>query len=71
MNDPTPTETIRTHYQARDAELREAALLAFAGAGYRVGKAPGTKPNLTVWHTRDDGPTVAEMAERYNLQPST
>ena len=25
MNDPTPSETVRTHYQARDSELREAA----------------------------------------------
>ncbi|HKE69644.1 MAG TPA: hypothetical protein VKB55_10345 [Nocardioidaceae bacterium] len=71
MNDPTPSETVRTHYQARDSELREAALLAFAGAGYRVGKVPGTKPNLTVWHSLDDGETVAEMAERFDLQPSS
>jgi hypothetical protein len=51
MNEPTPTQTVRTTYQAQDLELREAALLAIAAAGYRVDRAPGTKSVLTVWHT--------------------
>jgi hypothetical protein len=69
MNRPTQTETVRTTYQARDPELREAALLAIAAAGYRVGRAPGTKRYLTVWHTRDDGQAVANMAARFDLRP--
>jgi hypothetical protein len=68
MNEPTPTETVRSIYQARDLELREAALLAVGAAGYKVRRAPGTRRYLTVWHSRDDGAAVAEMALRFDLR---
>lgn len=55
MNEPTPSETVRSIYQARDLELREAALFAVGAAGYKVRRAPGTMRDLTVWHSRDDG----------------
>ena len=69
MDEPTPTETVRSIYQARDLELREAALLAIGAAGYTVRRAPGTRRYLTVWHSRDDGVAVAEMALRFDLRP--
>jgi len=68
MNEPTPTETVRTIYRARDPELREAALLALGAAGYKVRRAPGTRRYLTVWHTPDDGHEVASMAWRFDLR---
>jgi hypothetical protein len=69
MNEPAPTDTVRTIYQARDPELREAALLAIGAAGYKVRPAPGTKRYLTVWHARDEEQAVASMAERFDLLP--
>jgi hypothetical protein len=69
MNEPTPTETVRSIYEARDLELREAALLAIGAAGYKVRRTPGSRRYLTVWHSRDDGIAVAEMALRFDLRP--
>ena len=69
LGDPPPTEIMRTTYQARDSELREAALLAIGGAGYRVDQMADTKCYLTIWHMRSDGRAVADMAAIFGLRP--